>query len=152
MTKLTDAGHWWWINHRLHERGIPVLPKLIKHAMFYAFHAMLPPECALAGPVSLGHHGVNVGVNHTTHIGRNVYLASNVSLAKAFVDGATDQSGGRVIIEDDVFIGTGACVLANGHDVYIGKGAVVGAHAVVTKSVPAGATVVGNPARVLVKV
>ena len=43
-------------------------------------------------------------------------------------------------------IGSGAVILC---DVTIGKGALVGAGAVVTKDVPAGAVVVGNPARIL---
>jgi acetyltransferase-like isoleucine patch superfamily enzyme len=49
-----------------------------------------------------------------------------------------------VVIEDDAWLGIGAIVLKG---VRIGRGARVGAGAVVTKDVPAGAIVVGNPAR-----
>lgn len=49
-----------------------------------------------------------------------------------------------VVIEDDVWIGIGAIVLKG---VHIGRGARIGAGAVVTKNVPAGMTVIGNPAR-----
>ncbi|PDS95825.1 sugar O-acetyltransferase [Rhizobium sp. S9] len=49
-----------------------------------------------------------------------------------------------VAIGSDVWIG-GAAIILGG--VTIGDGAIVGAGAVVTKDVPAGATVVGNPAR-----
>jgi acetyltransferase-like isoleucine patch superfamily enzyme len=49
-----------------------------------------------------------------------------------------------VIIEDDVWIGIGAIVLKG---VHIGRGARIGAGAVVTRDVPAGAIVFGNPAR-----
>lgn len=51
-----------------------------------------------------------------------------------------------VVIEDDVWIGIGAIVLKG---VRIGRGARVGAGAVVTREVPAGATVVGNPAKIV---
>ncbi|MGD6390580.1 DapH/DapD/GlmU-related protein, partial [Xanthomonas citri pv. citri] len=46
----------------------------------------------------------------------------------------------------DVWIGGGASLLPG---VAVGDGALIGAGSVVTRDVPAGATVVGNPARVL---
>ncbi len=51
-----------------------------------------------------------------------------------------------IIIEDNVFMGIQAVVLKG---VRIGKDAVVGARCVVTRDVPAGAIVVGNPMRVV---
>ena len=51
---------------------------------------------------------------------------------------------GPVRLERGVWLGAGAIVLPN---VTIGAGAIVGAGAVVTRDVPPGAIVVGNPAR-----
>lgn len=53
-----------------------------------------------------------------------------------------------VIIEDDAWIGIGAIILKG---IRIGQGARVEAGTIVTSDVPAGATVRGNPARVLKK-
>ena len=53
---------------------------------------------------------------------------------------------GDIVVEDDVWIGRGATVLSG---VTIKKGSVVGAGALVTRNVPAGTIVAGNPARVM---
>jgi acetyltransferase-like isoleucine patch superfamily enzyme len=50
----------------------------------------------------------------------------------------------RTVVEDGATIGSGATILGG---VTIGAGSTVGAGAVVTRDVPPGATVVGNPAR-----
>lgn len=51
-----------------------------------------------------------------------------------------------VTLADDVWIGGGALILPG---ISVGEAAIIGAGAVVTRNVPAGARVVGNPARVL---
>jgi sugar O-acyltransferase (sialic acid O-acetyltransferase NeuD family) len=57
--------------------------------------------------------------------------------------------GGNVVIDNAVYVGAGAIIRNGvpGRPLRIGEGAVVGMGAVVTKDVPPGATVVGNPAR-----
>ncbi|MBV9957069.1 MAG: N-acetyltransferase [Acidobacteria bacterium] len=61
---------------------------------------------------------------------------------------AADWAVLQTIVRRGASIGTGATILGN---VEIGERAIVGAGAVVTKSVPAGATVAGNPARIIEK-
>lgn len=59
------------------------------------------------------------------------------------------SSGGLtapIVIEDDVFIGTQAIILKG---VTIGRGSVIGAGSVVTRDVPPGMIVAGNPAQVV---
>lgn len=56
------------------------------------------------------------------------------------------EAGAPIHIEDNVWVGGGAIVLAG---VTVGADTVVGAGAVVTKDLPAGVVAVGNPARVV---
>jgi UDP-2-acetamido-3-amino-2,3-dideoxy-glucuronate N-acetyltransferase len=75
----------------------------------------------------------------------------NDSRPRATTDEGELQSDGdwelrRTVVERRASLGSGAIVLGG---VRIGAGALVGAGAVVTRDVPAGATVVGNPARPL---
>ena len=60
---------------------------------------------------------------------------------------------GNVIIEDHVYVGAGAMIRQGRPDqpVIVGEGAVIGMGSVVLNDVPAGTTVVGNPARQLKK-
>jgi acetyltransferase-like isoleucine patch superfamily enzyme len=83
---------------------------------------------------------VNVqGGNHTTtYIGR-------IMIDVHDKDKKPEDDLG-VFIEDDVWIGCRAIIL---HGVTIGRGSIIGAGSVVTKSVPPYAIAVGNPARVI---
>jgi acetyltransferase-like isoleucine patch superfamily enzyme len=89
------------------------------------------------------------------HIGDNVQLAPNCALypyQHGFSDPAIPISKqpittkGDIIIEDDAWLGVGVIVLDG---VTIGRGAIIGAGAVVTESIPALAIAVGSPARVV---
>jgi acetyltransferase-like isoleucine patch superfamily enzyme len=67
-------------------------------------------------------------------------------LSKEILD--ESYSKGAITVEDDVWIGVDAIILSG---VKIGKGAIIGASAVVSKDVPPFSIVVGNPARVIKK-
>lgn len=75
-------------------------------------------------------------VDHDCAIGDGVHVAPGATIT------------GEVVVDEFAFIGAGAVILPG---IRIGAEAVVGAGAVVTRDVPAGTTVVGNPARVLEK-
>ena len=84
-------------------------------------------------------------------IGNDVMIAANVvvrSANHAMVRGMPMKSqrsvGGEIVIEDDVWIGSNAVITAN---VRIGRGTIVGAGAVVTKSTEPFSIVGGVPAK-----
>ena len=85
-------------------------------------------------------HGMGVVIGETAEIGNNVTLYQHVTLGGVSLDARKRHP----TIEDDVVIGAGAAVLG---PFTIGKGARVGANAVVLKEVEPGTTVVGVPAK-----
>ncbi|MDE2341745.1 MAG: acetyltransferase [Alphaproteobacteria bacterium] len=104
--------------------------------------ACLSPFVTLTSNIRIGkcfHANLYSYVEHDCIIGDFVTFAPGV------------KCNGNVIIEDDVYVGSGA-VLRNGtpdNPLRIGAGAIIGMGAVVTRSIARGVTVVGNPARIM---
>lgn len=117
---------------------------IIMDGAIIAAGAALSPFVTVTSNIQIGkcfHANLYSYVEHDCIIGDYVTFAPGV------------KCNGNIHIEDHAYIGTGAVIKQGTPDkpLVIGKGAVVGMGAVVIKSVPAGVTVVGNPARILEK-
>jgi serine O-acetyltransferase len=117
----------------------------------------IPPTVEIGDNIHLAHGAVGVVIAGGSIIGNNVKIFQGVTLG--FADEylpidqvperlATIARLGRIIVEDDVVIGAGAKVLHKyGETLTVGRGAVIGANAVVLSSVPPGEVWAGVPAR-----
>jgi acetyltransferase-like isoleucine patch superfamily enzyme len=115
------------------------------------------PRLVVGDETYLGHRLI-ISADDEVVIGSHVHIADDVYIcgydahpmdaaARRTQPGPVDYSGAsRIVVEDDAWICQGSILLKG---VTVGRGAVVGAHAVVTKDVPAGAIVAGNPAKVV---
>jgi serine O-acetyltransferase len=127
----------------LHRRRLRPLGKLVSLVNFLVFGIEVPASLVIAGGLVLPHTiGTVLGARA---IGANVTIFHQVTLGATTADFAYDPDK-RPLIEDDVTIGVGAKVLGK---LVLGRGCTIGANAVVLQSVPAGATAVGIPARVV---
>jgi serine O-acetyltransferase len=140
------AERLWLLSIALHQRGHPALANCVKKLNTLVYHNFLPVEASVSPDIRFGHHGFGIMVHGSVVVGRNVKIFHHVTLTVI----PQPAVPAKLIIEDGVTIGASAVVVAPiGRSLRIGRGARIGAGAVVSEDVPAGATVVSQPPRVL---
>lgn len=123
------------------------------------FASVSAPSARFLDEVSLGDGAIfcdfsmvtsNVRIGRHFHANIYSYVAHDCVVGDFVTLAPKACVNGNVILEDDVYVGTGAVIKQGTPEkpLRIGKGAIVGMGAVVTKDVQPGAVVVGNPARV----
>ncbi|HEY2398036.1 MAG TPA: hypothetical protein VGH78_03490 [Solirubrobacteraceae bacterium] len=136
----------WRLSAALWRRGHRRLAMLVKRINSTIYHNSLAPNVVFSRDVQFRHHGFGTVIHANVDIGERVIIYQNVTIA---VHAAT-ASPHRIVIEDDVSIGASSVIIAPANQsLLIGRGARIGAGAVVAEDVPAGATVVSASPRII---
>lgn len=131
------------LSHFFYKVKLGPLAKMFSLMNFVLFGLEIAARCKIGKGLYFPHtQGTVIGA---LSIGENATIYHNVTFGAREVDLAYSETG-RPVVGDNVIVGAGAKVLGG---VNIGDGARVGANAVVIENVPAKATVVGIPARII---
>lgn len=126
---------------------VAALPVKLLHRLFCWMAAIDFSHETAVGPGLCITHGWGLVVSPGATLGANCTLFHGATLGrKDDIDDDGTRRSSYPVVEDEVWIGAHAVVIGG---VTVGRGARIAAGAVVTKDVPPGAIVGGNPARVL---
>ncbi len=127
--------------HALHRAGIPILPRFLANLSRFFTGIEIHPGATIGKGVFID-HGMGVVIGETAEIGDGCTIYQGVTL------GGTSLSHGKrhPTLGRNVTVGVHSTVLGA---IVVGDNAKVGGGSVVVKDVPANATVVGVPARVV---
>jgi serine O-acetyltransferase len=103
----------------------------------------LPPSTEIGPGLLIPHTGFIV-VAVGSRIGSNCTLTQGITIGHSL--GGKSSGAGVPVIGDRVYVGPSSVIIGN---LTIGHDALIGAGAIVIRSVPAGGVVVGNPARLI---
>ncbi|MEJ7137394.1 serine O-acetyltransferase [Amphibiibacter pelophylacis] len=130
------------VAHGAWQRGWRLLGRWLSHLNRWLTGIEIHPGARIGRRVFID-HGMGVVIGEMTEIHDNVTIYQGVTLGgTSLVKGAKRHP----TLESGVIVGANACVLGG---FTVGADARVGSGAVVTKPVPPGATVVGNPGRII---
>jgi len=129
------------VSHRLWRWNLKWLGRFVSHLARWLTGIEIHPA-AVIGRRFFIDHGMGVVIGETAEIGDDVTLYHGVTLG-----GTTWERGKRhPTLGNGIVAGAGAKLLG---PIRVGDGAKIGSNAVVVRDVPAGATAVGIPARII---
>ena len=128
--------------HGCWRRGFKWLGRFISHVSRFLTGIEIHPGATIGERVFFD-HGMGIVIGETAEVGDGCTIYHGVTLGGTSLYKGTKR---HPTLGRDVVVGAGAKVLGG---FTVGDGAKVGSNAVVTKPVPAGATAVGNPARII---
>jgi serine O-acetyltransferase len=137
--------HALWIQRWAHAcwtHGFKWLGRFISHWGRFLTGIEIHPGATFGRRVFID-HGMGVVIGEMAEVGDDCTIYQGVTLGgTSLIKGAKRHP----TLENGVIVGAHACVLGG---FTVGAGARIGSGAIVTKPVPAGATAVGNPARII---
>ena len=128
--------------HAAWQRGFYWVARFVSHVSRFLTGIEIHPGATIGRRVFID-HGMGVVIGETAEIGDDCTIYQGVTLGGTSLYRGTKR---HPTLGCGVVVGAGAKVLGG---FTVGDGAKVGSNAVVVKPVPAGATAVGNPARIL---
>ncbi|GAB6079824.1 MAG: serine O-acetyltransferase [Hydrogenophilus thermoluteolus] len=134
-----------WIHrlaHALWQRNWRWLARFLSHLSRWLTGIEIHPGAKIGRRVFID-HGMGVVIGETAEVGDDCTIYQGATLGGTSLYRGTKR---HPTLERGVVVGAGAKVLGG---FTVGEGAKIGSNAVVVKPVPAGATAVGNPARII---
>jgi len=127
--------------HPLYRAGVPLMPRFLAQIVRFFTGVEIHPGAGIGKGVFID-HGMGVVIGETAEVGDGCTIYQGVTL------GGTSLSHGKrhPTLRHNVTIGVNAAVLGA---ITLGDNVKVGGGSVVVKDVPANATVVGVPARIV---
>jgi serine O-acetyltransferase len=128
------------IGNFFYKKGIPLIPKIMEILIFLLFNSRIPSSVQIGKGSSFSYQGLSTLLVKGTVIGKNCVIGMRVTTGRNF------PFKNVPFIGDNVWLGTNSVIVG---PVFIEDNSIIAPSSFVNKSVPNGAIVGGNPAKII---